>query len=363
MAPKRARPASTATNGSKAKIQKTLPFKVVKKETETEEQSEISSESENEIENVPKGKDGKVNYKSMTNILPKNFVETSKHNVFIGSHLSISGGIENAIIEAGAIGAQAAAFFLCNQRTWNVKELDEESVKKFRKVCDDYGFPSHLIVPHASYLMNPGSGDKELLAKSRKLMIDGMDRCDRLGIDLYNFHPGSTCGKISIDECIKNIAESINIAHSKTKSVIAVIENMCKQGHTIGGDFKEIKKIIDLVEDKSRVGVCIDTCHAFAAGHNLKTEDGFNQMMTEFEELIGIKYLKAVHLNDSNGVCGSHLDRHANIGKGKIGLKAFKRLVNDPRFKNIPMVLETPVTDKDPLVYKREIKLLYKQVD
>lgn len=244
MAPKRARSASsTATNGSKAKIQKTLPFKIVKKETAekiVDEKSESSSESENEIENVPKGKDGKVNYKAMTNILPKDFVEKSEHNVFIGAHLSISGklncptifgvnevwifclgGIENAIIEAGAIGAQAVAIFLCNQRTWNVKELDEPSVKKFKKACEDYGFPAHLIVPHASYLMNPGSGDKELLAKSRKLMIDGLSRCDRLGIGLYNFHPGSTCGKISIDECIKNIAETINIGLSKTQTAVA----------------------------------------------------------------------------------------------------------------------------------------------
>lgn len=137
------------------------------------------------------------------------------------SHIYCLGGIENAIIEAGAIGAQAVAIFLCNQRTWNVKELDEASVKKFKKACEDYGFPSHLIVPHASYLMNPGSGDSELLGKSRKLMIDGLSRCDRLGIDLYNFHPGSTCGKITVDECIKNIAETINIAHSKTQTAIA----------------------------------------------------------------------------------------------------------------------------------------------
>lgn len=248
MAPKRVRTASsTATNGSKAKIQKTLPFKSVKKVETVEEKSENSSESENEIENVPKGKDGKVDYKSLTNILPKDFVEKSINNVFIGAHLSISGktscslnfcvneilllclgGIENAIIEAGAIGAQAVAIFLCNQRTWNVKELDEASVKKFKKACEDYGFPSHLIVPHASYLMNPGSGDKELLAKSRKLMIDGLSRCDRLGIDLYNFHPGSTCGKISIDECIENIAETINIGHSKTKTAVAgIVKNLC----------------------------------------------------------------------------------------------------------------------------------------
>lgn len=138
-----------------------------------------------------------------------------------------TGGIENAIIEAGAIGAQAIAFFLCNQRTWNVKDLDEVSVKKFKSTCEDYGFPSNLILPHASYLMNPGSGDKDILAKSRKLMVDGLSRCDRLGIDLYNFHPGSTCGKITIEECIKNIGETINIAHKKTHKAVAGKMKLC----------------------------------------------------------------------------------------------------------------------------------------
>ncbi|KAJ6648660.1 putative endonuclease 4 [Pseudolycoriella hygida] len=358
------RPRSSTKDGE-AKIPKTSPLNCVTDEIAKKIEEEIEEEIvyESEDQNVPKGEDGKIDYKAMTNILPKDFAENSKTNVFIGAHLPISGGIENAIIQAGAIGAQAVAMFLCSQLTWNVEELDDTSVAKFKKACEDYGFPSHLIVPHASYIMNPGSGDKEILNKSRNLMIDGLSRCDRLGIDLYNFHPGSTGGRICVAECISNIAETINIAHKKTKTSIAVIENMCKQGNTVGGDFKQIKKIIDLVEDKSRVGVCIDTCHAFAAGYNLKTEEGFNKMMEEFENIIGINYLKAVHLSDSKEKCNSRVDRHANIGRGKIGLEAFKRMINDPRFKNIPMVLETPFKDTDPLIYKKEVKLLYKQIE
>ena len=210
--------------------------------------------------------------------------------------------------------------FLCNQRTWNVKPLEDESAAKFRAACQELGYPSHLILPHASYLMNPGAPDPEILSKSRALFLDGLQRCDKLDIGLYNFHPGSSCGKIAVSECIDNIAESINYALANTNKVVAVIENMSKQvrfsmfglpslivslhaqqGNTVGGDFKEIKKIIDRVKDKSRVGVCLDTCHTFAAGYDLRADQAYEKTMLEFDTVVGFKYLKAVHLNDSKG--------------------------------------------------------------
>ena len=168
-------------------------------------------------------------------------------------------------------------------------------------MCQELGYQSHLILPHGSYLMNPGAPDSEILSKSRALFLDGMQRCDRLGIDLYNFHPGSSCGKISVEKCIENIAESINYVLANTNKAIAVIENMSKQGNTVGGDFKEIRKIIDRVKDKNRVGVCLDTCHTFAAGYDLRSDAAYEKTMQEFDSIIGFKYLKAVHLNDSKG--------------------------------------------------------------
>lgn len=183
-----------------------------------------------------------------------------------------------------------------------MKPLDDEAVGSFRSVCQELGYQSHLILPHGSYLMNPGAPDTEILSKSRALFLDGMQRCDRLGIDLYNFHPGSSCGKISVEKCIENIAESINYVLANTNKATAVIENMSKQGNTVGGDFKEIRKIIDRVKDKNRVGVCLDTCHTFAAGYDLRSDAAYEKTMQEFDSIVGFKYLKAVHLNDSKGL-------------------------------------------------------------
>ncbi|XP_013789236.1 uncharacterized protein LOC106473102 [Limulus polyphemus] len=176
-----------------------------------------------------------------------------------------------------------------------------------------------------------------------------------LGISMFNFHPGSTCGEISIESCLEKIAESINLAHSKTCSVITVLENMSCQGNTVGGKFQELRRIIDKVKDKSRVGICLDTCHAFAAGFDLSQPEGFQKMMKDFENIIGLEYLKAIHLNDSAGKLGCHLDRHENIGKGNIGIEGFRHIMNDPRLNNIPMILETPANVSD----EKEIKTLY----
>ncbi|XP_064478232.1 probable endonuclease 4 [Ornithodoros turicata] len=273
---------------------------------------------------------------------------------FVGAHVSVSGGLEHAVTRAVELGAQSFGLFLRSQRQWACKPLTQETANRFRDACHEYNFAPHQILPHGSYLLNCGSSDPEVLQKSRATLVDELKRCEMLGLVYYNFHPGSTCGAISVEECIDRIAESINLAHKETSYVIAVVENMCRQGHTVGGDFRELKAIIDRVKDKSRIGVCLDTCHAFAAGYDLSKEEGFEEMMSDFDTIIGLPYLKALHLNDSKGKLGSHLDRHENIGKGSIGLEGFRRIMNDPRLDHLPMILETPEMD-----YAKEIVLLY----
>ncbi|CAN8002374.1 unnamed protein product [Ixodes hexagonus] len=277
----------------------------------------------------------------------------AKNQKFVGAHVSASGGLELAVQRAVDIGARSFALFLRSQRQWASKPLTQETAQRFRKACREHGFAPHHILPHGSYLLNCGSPDPEVLEKSRATLVDELKRCEMLGLVYYNFHPGSTCGTITRDECMDRIAESINQAHKETTYVISVIENMSRQGHTIGGDFHELRGIIDRVKNKSRIGVCLDTCHAFAAGYNLSTEEGFQGMMQDFESIVGLSYLKAIHLNDSHGKMGSHLDRHENIGRGKIGLDGFRRIMTDPRLDHIPMILETPETD-----YAAEISLL-----
>ncbi|BFZ03398.1 hypothetical protein BsWGS_06437 [Bradybaena similaris] len=273
---------------------------------------------------------------------------------FVGAHCSIAGGISNAVFEAVSIGARAFALFVRNGRTWKLNPLNVAEAEKFKKACEEHGFLPRHILPHGSYLLNCGSSDVDILQKSRNTLVHELQICEMLGLEMYNFHPGSACGKGTVDECLMTVAESINLAHEKTKSVKTVIENMCCQGKTVGGKFVELKAIIDNVKDKSRVGVCLDTCHAFAAGFDLSSEEGFNKFLDSFDQIVGLHYLCAMHLNDSKGELGCHLDRHENIGKGHIGLEGFRCLMNDPRLDNIPMVLETPVG-----AYTKEIKILY----
>ncbi|GFO33238.1 DNA-(apurinic or apyrimidinic site) lyase-like [Plakobranchus ocellatus] len=277
---------------------------------------------------------------------------------FVGAHCSIAGGVSNAVGEAAAMGAKAFGLFVRNGRTWKLNSLDPIEAEKFKAACKEHGYPPHLILPHGSYLLNCGSVNPDVLQKSRETLVHELQICESLGLELYNFHPGSACGDSSVEKCIQTIAESINLAHKQTKTIKTVIENMSCQGQTIGGRLEELRAIIDKVEDKSRVGVCLDTCHAFAAGFDLSTEQGYQKLMEDFESIIGLEYLSAFHLNDSKGDVGCHLDRHENIGKGKIGLAGFTRIMNDPRLVNIPMILETPVND-----YAAEIRTLYKLVD
>ncbi len=272
---------------------------------------------------------------------------------YIGAHVSASGGVENAPLNAHNIGATAFALFTKNQRQWFSSPLTEESIALFKSRCAEYGFSPCQILPHDSYLINLGSPDKESLEKSRNSFIEEMHRCEQLGLDRLNFHPGSHLKKISEDDCLKIIAESINIALSKTSGVTAVLENTAGQGSNLGYRFEHLRTIIDLVDDKSRVGVCIDTQHAFASGYNLLGED-FDIVWKDFDNIIGFNFLKGMHLNDSKKELASRVDRHETLRNGLLGESPFIRILTDTRFENIPLILETP----DENLWKNEIDWL-----
>lgn len=274
---------------------------------------------------------------------------------YIGAHVSSSGGVENAPKNAYAIGAKAFALFTKNQRQWMSAPLSESSIEAFKRNCAEMGYTSDQILPHDSYLINLGHPTEEGIEKSRASFLDEMRRCEQLGLKLLNFHPGSSLKEISTEACLARIAESINIVLEKTQGVCAVIENTAGQGSNVGNTFEEIAFIISKVEDKSRVGVCIDTCHAIAAGYDLRGKEGVSNMLTQFDAVIGLPYLKAMHLNDSKKGVGSRVDRHENIGMGEVGEETFRTLMADVRLDGIPMILETPDESK----WAEEIRTLY----
>lgn len=274
---------------------------------------------------------------------------------YIGAHVSASGGVENAPLNAHEIGAKAFALFTRNQRQWKSSPLTSRSIDLFKERCAAYGYLPSQILPHDSYLINLGHPEAEGLTKSREAFLDEMQRCEQLGLDRLNFHPGSHLNALSIDDCLDRIAESINEALNQTSGVTAVIENTAGQGTNLGHTFEQIAHIIDRVEDKSRVGVCIDTAHTLAAGYDIKTTEGFIDTFDKFDKIIGFSYLRGMHINDSKKDLASKVDRHDSIGKGLMGLTTFKMLMNDPRFDNIPMILETP----DETIWAEEISYLY----
>jgi len=274
---------------------------------------------------------------------------------YIGAHVSASGGVSNAILNAEAIGAKAFALFTRNQRSWVSKPLSSDEIAGFKALLADRGFSPKYVLPHDSYLINLGSPDEETLQKSRAAFLDEMQRAQQLGLTMLNFHPGSHLNRISEEECLDQIAREINLALSKTQGVTAVIENTAGQGSNMGWRFEHIARIISGVDDKSRVGVCIDTCHTIAAGYDISTPMGYDFTMEEFERTIGFGYLRALHLNDSKKGAGSHVDRHESIGKGMVGTEFFVRMMNDPRFDDMPIILETP----DPILWPDEIRWLY----
>jgi deoxyribonuclease IV len=277
---------------------------------------------------------------------------------YIGAHVSASGGVESAPVNAHAIGARAFALFTKNQRQWVGRPLEEKSINAFKENCELFDYKPFQILPHDSYLINLGHPEKEALEKSRLAFLDEMQRCEQLGLDRLNFHPGSHLKLVDEETCLRTIAESVNITLSKTRGVIAVIENTAGQGSNMGHKFEHLKFIIDLIEDKERVGVCIDTAHAYSAGYNIKSAEGFEKTFAEFDRIIGFGYLKGMHINDSKKELASRVDRHDLIGKGTLGEEVFVRLINDARFDNMPIILETP----DETKWAEEIAFLYSSV-
>lgn len=275
---------------------------------------------------------------------------------YIGAHVSAGGGVENAPVNAYKIGATAFALFTKNQRQWVANPLTGESIAAFKTNCEKYGYKPHQILPHDSYLINLGHPETEALQKSRIAFLDELQRCEQLGLDRLNFHPGSHLNMISEKQCLTNIAESINWALNQTSGVIAVIENTAGQGSNLGFSFYQLKSIIEQVEDKSRVGVCIDTCHAYSAGYDIKSRAGFEKVFQEFDEVVGFQYLKGMHLNDSKKELGSRVDRHDSLGTGTLGLEVFECIMTDNRFDGIPLILETPNED----LWADEIQTLIK---
>ena len=274
---------------------------------------------------------------------------------FIGAHVSASGGVENAPLNAHAIGAKAFALFTRNQRQWKSAPLSKKSITLFKERCEEFGYKAAHILPHDSYLINLGHPEAEGLQKSREAFLDEMQRCEQLGLNRLNFHPGSHLNKIGVEECLTRIAESINWALDQTSGVCAVLENTAGQGSNLGHTFEQLAYIIDKVEDKSRVGVCIDTAHTLAAGYEIRTVESFTDTFKKFDEIIGFSYLRGMHINDSKKELATRVDRHDSIGKGFMGLTTFELLMKDARFDHIPLILETP----DESVWAEEIASLY----
>lgn len=278
---------------------------------------------------------------------------------YVGAHVSAAGGVENAPLNAAEIKARAFALFTKNQKQWQAKPLTEQNIKDFAKNCQKLDFASQHILPHDSYLINLGNPDKEGLQRSRESFIVEIQRCQQLNLKYLNFHPGAHKNEMSEQDCLKLIAESINLALERTAGVTAVIENTAGQGTSIGYCFEHLARLIELTEDKTRIGICLDTCHMFASGYDIRTRRDYDKTMTEFENIVGFKYLRGMHLNDSKSKFASRVDRHHSIGKGNLGLDPFKFIMNDPRMDNMPLVLETI----DPSLWSEEIRLLYSFTD
>ncbi len=274
---------------------------------------------------------------------------------YIGAHVSAAGGVENAPLNAAEIGANAFALFTKNQRQWNAKPLTTESIDAFRKNMDEKSFRPEHVLPHDSYLINLGSPEDEKWDKAYNAFLDEIKRAEQLGLMLLNFHPGSHLKQISEDECLQRIAKAMNRAISESDSLVLVIENTAGQGTNVGYSFEHLARLIELTENKSRVGVCIDTCHAFAAGYDMRSPEAYRSTMKEFNDIVGFDYLRGMHLNDAKSDFASRVDRHNPLGEGNLGIDAFRHLMQDSRLDDIPLILETPEPDR----WAQEIKTLF----
>jgi len=278
---------------------------------------------------------------------------------YIGAHVSAAGGVFNAPYNARAIGAKAFALFTKNQRQWKAKPLDEATVEKFKSALSECGIAPRHVLPHDSYLINLGHPDEAQRQKSLDAFIDEVRRCEKLGLDKLNFHPGSHLKKMSEEACLDRIAEAMNITLNKTDGVTLVIENTAGQGSNLGYRFEHLAYLIDKTDDKSRVGVCLDTCHTFTAGYDLRTREAYEETMQKFDTIVGFSYLRGMHLNDAKPPLGSRVDRHQSLGKGELGWEPFRRIVNDPRMDDIPLILETI----DESLWADEIATLYQMIE
>ena len=278
---------------------------------------------------------------------------------YVGAHVSVQGGVANAPLRAQEIGAKSFALFTGSSNRWVSKAISDADAALFVERCAEYGYSPDVILPHDNFLINLGSPDAEKLAMSRKSFLDEMQRVEKLGLSMLNFHPGSHLKAMAEDDCLDRIAESVNITLGQTSGVTAVIENTAGQGSNLGHRFEQIARIIDGIDDKSRVGGCIDTCHAYSAGYDLATDSGYDEVWRLFDDIIGRDYLRGIHLNDDKRELGSRIDRHASIGTGTLGEDFFRRFMNDPRFDGIPVILETP----DDSIWAREIEWLYSLVE
>lgn len=276
-------------------------------------------------------------------------------NKRIGAHVSITGGVENAPYNAREIGAKAFALFTKNQRRWTAKDLEEKNILEFKRRIEEIGIEPKYILPHDSYLINLGNADDEKRNQSFEAFVDEMKRCNELGLLYLNMHPGSHLKEISEEQSMDLIIDCINKAHALVPNVTVVLEITAGQGSNLGYTFEQLAYIINGTINKNRIGVCLDTCHMFAAGYDIRTKDSYTKTMNNFEEIVGFKYLKGVHLNDSMVPLASKKDRHESIGKGELGLEFFELLMNDERFDDIPIVLETI----DETIWKNEIEYLY----
>ncbi|MCD7968883.1 MAG: deoxyribonuclease IV [Alistipes sp.] len=274
---------------------------------------------------------------------------------FFGAHVSAAGGVQNAPVNAHEINAGAFALFTKNQRQWNAAPLTPAAITGFLENCEKYGYTSAHILPHDSYLINLGNPDQAKRGQSIEAFIDELQRCMQLGLTMLNFHPGSSLNQVSAEECLELIAQSINISLDATEGVCAVIENTAGQGSNLGYRFEHLAYIIERVEDKSRVGVCIDTCHAYAAGYDMSSAEACDKTFAEFDRVVGFEYLRGMHLNDALKGVGSHVDRHTDLGKGNLGYECFRYIAQDKRFDDMPLILETP----HPELWPEEIAMLY----
>ncbi|MDI6401429.1 deoxyribonuclease IV [Balneolaceae bacterium ANBcel3] len=281
-----------------------------------------------------------------------------KQKKWIGAHVSAAGGVDNAPVNASHIGANAFALFTKNQRQWNARPLEDAVIESFKKRCAELGFSGNQILPHNSYLINPGHPEKEGREKSQKALLDEVQRCEQLGIPALNIHPGSHLRKISEEACLTRIAETINRVLEQTQGVSIVLENTAGQGSNLGYRFEHLSEIIRQVEDQSRVGICIDTCHGHAAGYDFCSEEAYGQTMKELEDTVGLEWLRGFHLNDAKSELGSRVDRHAPLGKGTMGVEPFRCIMKDPRLLEIPMILETPEPENwaDEIVWLRSLE-------